>query len=138
MTGSDRHTPGVRFTLYQGLVDLIPDEQAVEEMLSYFPARDVEEPVTKDYLRAEMAELRTELRGEMAELRTELRGEMALLRTDIHREMAELRAELRGEMAELRTELRTEMERMMRTMQAWMIGTAVSVGGLVVGAAALT
>jgi hypothetical protein len=131
---SEKH----RSTLYQGLVDLIPDEQAVEEMLSYFPARDVEEPVTKDYLRAEMAELRTELRGEMAELRTELRGEMALLRTDIHREMAELRAELRGEMAELRTELRTEMERMMRTMQAWMIGTAVSVGGLVVGAAALT
>lgn len=134
MALSEKH----RSTLYQGLVDLIPDEQAVEEMLSYFPARDVEEPVTKDYLRAEMAELRTELRGEMAELRTELRGEMALLRTDIHREMAELRAELRGEMAELRTELRTEMERMMRTMQAWMIGTAVSVGGLVVGAAALT
>ena len=67
---SEKH----RSTLYQGLVDLIPDEQAVEEMLSYFPARDVEEPVTKDYLRAEMADfiLRqkafpTDLQSRMAE-----------------------------------------------------------------------
>lgn len=36
-------------------------KKAVDEMLSYFPARDVEEPVTKDFLRAEMAELRTEM-----------------------------------------------------------------------------
>lgn len=92
--------------LYEGFVTLVPDEQAVQELLSHFPARDVEEPVTKDHLRAEMADLRTELRGEMAELRTELRTEMA--------------------------ELRTEMERMVRSFQAWTIGAVASVGSLVV------
>lgn len=66
-------------------------------MLSYFPARDVEEPATKEFIRAEMAELRAELRGEMADLRA-------------------------------------DMERMVRTMQTWMVGTAISIGGLVVGA----
>lgn len=37
-----------RHKLYETFTDLIDDEKAVEEMLSYFPARDVEEPVTKD------------------------------------------------------------------------------------------
>ena len=111
-----------RSTLYQGFVGLIPDEQAVEEMLSYFPARDVEEPVTKDHLRAEIALVRTELHAEMALLRVE---------------MSELRTGLKGEMSELRTELKVDLERMVRTMQAWMIGTAVSIGGIVVAASAV-
>ncbi|MGI8709476.1 MAG: hypothetical protein ACR2LA_00555 [Acidimicrobiales bacterium] len=41
-----------RSTIYQTFTTLIDDEEAVEEMLSYFPARDVEEPVTKEFLRA--------------------------------------------------------------------------------------
>ena len=53
-----------RSVLYQGLVTIVEDEQAVQEMMSYFPARDVEEPVTKDFLRAELNELRTEM-GQM-------------------------------------------------------------------------
>ena len=63
-----------RSALYQGLTTIIGD-QAVEEMLSYFPARDVEEPVTKEFLRAEMNDLRVEmsdLRVEMSDLRTEM------------------------------------------------------------------
>ncbi len=43
-----------RSALYQGLSNVV-DEEAVQEMLSYFPARDVEEPVTKDLLRAELS-----------------------------------------------------------------------------------
>lgn len=50
-----------RSALYHGLAEIIDDEQAVEEMLSYFPSRDVEEPVTKEFLRAELAQLRSEL-----------------------------------------------------------------------------
>lgn len=121
--------------LYEGFVTLVPDEQAVQELLSYFPAREVEEPVTKDFLRAEMADLRTEsanlrteLHTEMSELRSELRGEMSELRSDLRGEMAGLRTELRGEMADLRT----EMERMVRSFQAWTVGAVASVGSLVV------
>ena len=61
-----------RTPIYQGLTQLIQDDQAVEEMLSYFPSRDVEEPVTKEFVRAEMADLR----AEMAEMRADLRTEM--------------------------------------------------------------
>jgi len=46
-----------RSAIYLGLTNVIDDDQAVEEMLSYFPARDVEEPVTKEYFRAEMASM---------------------------------------------------------------------------------
>ena len=97
-----------RTALFQGLSGVIPDPQAVEELLAHFPSRDLEEPVTKEYLdaqlsgiRVEMAELRGEMRGEMAELRTE----MAELRTELRTEMAELRTE----MAELRGEVRAEL-----------------------------
>jgi flavin-dependent dehydrogenase len=88
-----------RSALYQGLSEVI-DPDAVEEMLSYFPARDVEEPVTKEYLRAELALVRLE-------------------------------------MAELRAELRTELHTELRRMQAWMIGTAATLGAVLIGAMAL-
>ena len=69
-----------RTALYQGLTQLIQDDQAVEEMLSYFPSRDVEEPVTKEFVRAELAALR----AEMAEFRGELHTELGGLRAEMH------------------------------------------------------
>jgi hypothetical protein len=51
----------------------------VGEMLSYFPARDVEEPVSKELLRAEIADVKTEIAG----VRTEIEG----LRTEMHRSL---------------------------------------------------
>ena len=50
-----------RSSLYQALTVVVDDEQAVQEMLSYFPARDVEEPATKEFVRAEIAELRADM-----------------------------------------------------------------------------
>lgn len=49
-----------RTTIYQALEPVV-GEEAISEMLSHFPARDVEEPVTKEFLRAELAEVRAEL-----------------------------------------------------------------------------
>jgi hypothetical protein len=42
-----------RSALYQGLTS-IAGEEAASEMLSNFPSRDVDEPVTKEFLRAEL------------------------------------------------------------------------------------
>ena len=67
-----------RSALYLGLSNIV-DEEAVQEMMSFFPARDVEDPVTKELLRAEMSDLRSELKGEMADLRAEMAG----LRTEM-------------------------------------------------------
>ncbi len=49
-----------RSALYQGLSHII-DEEPVGAMLSYFPARDVEEPATKEFVRAQIADVRTEI-----------------------------------------------------------------------------
>ena len=65
-----------RHKLFETFTALVDDEQAVEEMLSYFPARDVEEPVTKDFLRAE------------------LQTEIGALRAELHNEIGSLRAEM--------------------------------------------
>jgi hypothetical protein len=40
----------------------------VGEMLSYFPSRDLEEPVTKEFLRTEIADVRTEIAGVRTEM----------------------------------------------------------------------
>jgi len=49
--------------------------------MTEYPSIEGDELVTKQFLRAELAELRDALRGEMAELRDALRGEMADIRT---------------------------------------------------------
>ena len=103
-----------RSAIYTGLQAVV-DEEAVQEMLSYFPARDVEEPVTKDFLRAELAFSRVTLSDE---LRTEFRGEMA-----------ELRSEFRGEMAELRAAVRTQTQ--------WLVGMMITLSGLIIGVVTL-
>lgn len=84
-------------------------------MLSHFPARDLDEPVTNDGLRASMADLRAELKGEMA---------------DIRAEMAALRAELKGDMAALEQRLIDRMNR----MQRWNIVTMIALAAVVVAA----
>lgn len=83
MTLSERS----RSALYQGLAAIIDDQEAVQEMLSQFPSRDVDEYVTKDFLRAEMTEFRSGMRADMAALRSEMRSDMASLRLELHTEL---------------------------------------------------
>ena len=61
-----------RTALYEGLSEIV-DEEAVNEMLAYFPTRDGDEPINRDFLRAEMSDLR----AEMSDLRTELQSDMS-------------------------------------------------------------
>jgi len=135
-----------RHRLYEALGPIIDDEQAVQEMLSYFPARDVEEPVTKDFLRAELnaqigalrGEMHTEvgtLRAEMHAMDSALRDEIGTLRSEMHAEIGALRSEMHAMDSALREEigsLRTEVERMVRTLQTWVVGTGISLAGLIV------
>lgn len=78
-----------RSALYEGLSGIV-DEEAVNEMLAYFPTRDGDEPISRDFLRAEMSDLR----AEMSDLGAELRAEMSDLRADLRTEMGELESRL--------------------------------------------
>ena len=72
--------------------------------------------VSRDFLRAELTQVRQEiatlggnLRQEMATLGGDLRQEVAALGGVLRKEMADLRGGLRQEMADLRGDLRQEM-----------------------------
>lgn len=133
-----------RSALYLGLSHVI-DEEAVEEMLSYFPARDVEESVTKEFLRAELAELemrlseslRSELHSEVGALRgevQELRGEF---RSELQSEVGSLRSELQSEVGSLRSEMRamrSELRDEMRRTVLINIGTLVAFAAVIITA----
>ncbi len=137
-----------RTAIYQGLSDVITDPEAVEELLSHFPARDLDEPVTKEFHRAETASLRVEMAESAAQLRTDLADSAAQLRTDLADSAAQLRteladsaAQLRTEMAELRTEMhvgfadiRTEMHQGFQRMTLSLAALMVSMTGIVVAA----
>lgn len=118
-----------RSALYQGLSSIV-DEEAVEEMLSYFPSRDVDEPVTVNHLRAEMADLRAELHVEMAGLRTELRDEIAELRTEVTTELNDkitgLRSDLKADMTALELRMDDRLDDKFRSMFALTIGANVA------------
>ena len=116
-----------RHKLYETFTALIDDETAVQEMLSYFPARDVEEPVTKDFLRAELQSEVGAVRLEVGELRAELHAEIGALRTEMHTEIGAVRAEI--------GDLRAEMHQMARATQTWIISTGLSLAGLILAVA---
>lgn len=67
-----------RSSIFQKLIPLIGDDDA-NALMSEFPSVEADELVTKQFLRAELAELRTE----MATLESGLRGDMADLRTEM-------------------------------------------------------
>lgn len=91
-------------------------------MLSYFPARDVEEPVTREFLRAEIADVRAEvaeMRGAMSGMQSEMSG-------------------MKGEMAEMRMDMRdmrlqiVGIHDALRKQAYWLVGLVVTVNAATV------
>ncbi|MBL8777840.1 MAG: hypothetical protein JNK12_18010 [Acidimicrobiales bacterium] len=91
-----------------------------EAFLAEFPAREGDEPITRDFLRAELSVTRGELRGEMGDLRGDLTGQMADLRGDLTGQMADLRNDLTGQMADLRNDLTGRMAGLASTLRGEM------------------
>jgi hypothetical protein len=60
---SEKH----RSRFYDHFVDHV-GEEAAEAMLAQFPARDLDEPATKEFVRAEIADVRAEIAGVRAEM----------------------------------------------------------------------
>ncbi len=68
-----------RSSIYLTLAPMLGEEEA-EALLSQFPARELDEPVTKEFVRAEIAGVRTE----MAEMRAAIEGSISELRTELY------------------------------------------------------
>ncbi len=103
-----------RAALYQGLSNVV-DEEAVQEMLSYFPARDVEESVTKEFMRAEMSDFKAEMRADMADFK----------------------AEMRADMADFKAEMRADMAAMQLRLIRWNVGTLITFSAVLIAAVRL-
>jgi hypothetical protein len=67
MALSEKH----RSSIYQGLLQFLGEEEA-QALLSQFPARDLDEPVTKEFVRAEIADLRSEMHQGFGGIRAEM------------------------------------------------------------------
>jgi Skp family chaperone for outer membrane proteins len=135
MTLSERS----RATIFQHLEPLL-GEEATEEMLSHFPARDVEEPASKEFIRAELAISRAEVQAEIGALRQEVQAEIGGLRQEVQAEIGGLRQEMQAEIGGLRTDLYDKLEsfadqihREQRQMLTWLMSTIVGTGGLIIG-----
>ena len=92
-----------RSSILDSLVPVMGEDNA-NALMSEFPSVEADELVTKQFLRAELAELRADLRGELSGLRDELRGEIG----EVRAELAGLGSALRGEIGEVRHELRSD------------------------------
>jgi hypothetical protein len=134
-----------RQAIYAGLQTVVDDEGALDEMLSYFPSRDVEEPVTKDHLSKELAVQRAELEAEFAAVRVEMHEGFAQLRDEfrsqIHAEVGGLRGEMHREFAAVRGEMhqefaavRGEMHEGFRRNTMWLVTTMVALNTATIAA----
>ncbi len=107
-----------RSHIYDRLVPLIGDENA-NVLMSQFPSVEADELVTKQVLRAELAEVRRDMatREDLATLESNLRGDLATLDSNLRGDMATLDSKLRddlatrGDLATLESNLRGEMAR---------------------------
>lgn len=94
-----------RNALYQGLLRTVEDEEAVEAMLSQFPARDQDEPATKDFVAAVEARLDQRMTIGFAEVDSRL----TRLEATMDKRMTEGFAEV--------------MDKVHREMRRWYLGS---------------
>ena len=67
-----------RVVLHTKLTEVVGDEEAVSDMLSEFPASDLERPATKEFVRAEINGVRTEIAEMESRLSTRFHDDMIL------------------------------------------------------------
>jgi hypothetical protein len=107
-----------RAVLHTKLTEVVGDEEAVGDMLSQFPANDLERPATQAFVRAEIAEVRTD---------------MADLRGDIRTDLADLRGELRTDNAERETRLMEFIHVEVTSSMRWVLGVFLTAQSVVIG-----
>ena len=97
-----------RNILYQAWVPML-GEEATAAVLAHFPAREDEDPITKDHLDRRFVEHRAVMDRRFLELRADLERQINELRNDLERQINELRSDLEREIAGLRSDLERQI-----------------------------
>lgn len=95
---------------------------------------------TNDFVRAEIAELRSELKQDIADLRSELKQDIADLREEVHAELSKMdskimqfRAELKQDNANLKAELKDDIAKSKVDIIKWVFGLQFATLALIAG-----
>ena len=96
-----------RNILYQAWVPLL-GEEATAAVLAHFPAREDEDPITKDHLDRRFVEHRAVVDRRFLDLRADLERQITELRADLERQITQQVAELRADLEGLITAARIE------------------------------
>ncbi len=112
-----------RSTLFNTLSPIVGDEEVVDDLLAQFPARDIDEPISRDHMRAEFATFRGEVAAEFAAVRSEMTTEFAAVRSEVAAGFAATSAEI----AEHRTEVERRIAAAHRQTVTWLIAMATLV-----------
>lgn len=91
-------------------------DEVAEALISHFPSRDLDVPVTKEFVEMKNGELRAEMHDGFASVRAEVYEGFGSLRAEI----ANLRAEMHDEL---------------RRLTLWIAGSVISSAGVAVGIA---
>jgi hypothetical protein len=133
---------GRRAKLFDEFAGLTSKESA-EELMTAFPPRGWDEIATKDDLRVQTAELRTDLTNQLHTaldgLGSQLRSEISGLRSDLRAEISGVRSEISGVRSEI-SGVRSEVNGVqaeIRALRSWrwntLLASAAIIASFVVG-----
>ena len=106
-----------RSALFRGLSDVLDDEEAVGELLSYFPTRDMDEPASRDFVDARF---------------TAVDARLDVLEARIEAGFESVDARMRAGLAEHREATQAAMHAEIRSLTRWAVGTIVALFGLLI------
>ena len=105
-------------------------EEVTSEMIASFPGDDF---VTKDFLRAELADqigsVRTDMAEQIGTLRTDMANQIGTLRTDMANQIGTLRTDMANQIGSVRTDMAEQTQKLL----LWMVATMITLAGILSG-----
>ncbi|MDD7567152.1 MAG: DUF1640 domain-containing protein [Helicobacter sp.] len=132
--------------LVNAFVEVVNDRATITRLniddLKSRAVKDIKsEFVTKDFVRAEIADAKEELRSEISALRDELKADISALRDELKADISALRDEFKADISALRDEfkadisaLRDEMYKTKIELFKWVVGLQLTTTGLIIAA----
>ena len=123
-----------RSVLFESL-SKFADPEAVDAMLAHFPTRDIDEPITRDYLDAKLVEFREEIRVTIVTEFRSFDAKIGSLRQDMTAGLGSLDAKigsLRGDMTTEIGLLRVDLEAKLHRSLQWTVGTMIALATVIV------